>query len=130
MKFGRPALGLGIEGFDIGSSCGVSRKEAFSEDQFGEVEDMRVAEIGSGIRIPGDGDEMKNGTEVEFTEDICGQTNQEISRAAVSEFETVVSENFRQKEKSSSGVLSLVDQLSIMLWKRVMYCHRVWGAKR
>ena len=75
------------EGFGIGFSCGLSRKEAFSEDLFGEVEDTRVAEIGSGIRIPGCGDEVQTGTEAEFTEEVCGQTNQEICRAALSENE-------------------------------------------
>ena len=60
--------GKSSEGFGIGSSCGVSRKEAFSE-------------------IPDCGDEVQNGNEAEFTEEVCGQTNQEISRAAVSEFE-------------------------------------------
>ena len=30
---------------------------------------------------------MQTGTEVEFTEEICGQTNQEINRAALSEYE-------------------------------------------
>ena len=54
--------GKNSEGFGIGSSCGVSRKEAFSEDLFGEVEDTRVAESGSGIRIPDCGDEVPNGT--------------------------------------------------------------------
>ena len=79
--------GKSSEGFGIGSSCRVSRKEAFSEDLFGEVEDTRVAESGSEIRIPDCGDEVQNRTEVEITEEVYGQTNQEISRAAVSEFE-------------------------------------------
>ena len=79
--------GKSSEGFGIGFSCGVSRKEAFSEDLFGEVEDTRIAESDSGIRIPDCGDEVQNGNEAEFTEEVCGQTNQEISRAAVSEFE-------------------------------------------
>ena len=77
--------GKSSEGFGIGSSCGVSRKEAFSEDLFGE--DTRIAESDSGIRIPDCGDEVQNGNEAEFTEEVCGQTNQEISRAAVREFE-------------------------------------------
>ena len=71
--------GKSSEGFGIGSSCGVSRKETFSKDLFGEVEDTRVAESGSGIRIPDSGDEVQNGTEAEFTEEVCGQTNQEVS---------------------------------------------------
>ena len=79
--------GKSSEGFGIGSSSCVSRKEAFSEDLFGEVEDTRVAESGSGIRIPNCGDEVQNGNEAEFTEEVCGQTNQEISRAALSENE-------------------------------------------
>ena len=79
--------GKSSEGFGIGSSCGVSRKEAFSKDLVGEVEDTRVAESDSGIRIPDCGDEVQNGTEAEFTEEVCGQTNQEISRAALSEYD-------------------------------------------
>ena len=79
--------GKSSEGFGIGSSCGVSRKEAFSEDLFGEVEDTRFVESGSGIRIPDCGVEVQNGTEVEITEEICGQVNQETSRAAVREYE-------------------------------------------
>ena len=75
------------EGFGIGSSCGVSRKEDFSEDLFGEVEDTRVAESGSGIRIPDCGDEVQNGTEAEFTEEVYGKKNQQISRAALREYE-------------------------------------------
>ena len=91
--------GKSSEGFGIGSSCGVSRKEAFSEDLFGEVEDTRIAESGSGIRIPDCGDEVQNGTEAEFTEEVCGQTNQEISRAAVSEYENSGFRNFPTEEK-------------------------------
>ena len=79
--------GKSSEGFDIGSSCSVSKKEAFSEDLFWEVEDTRVAESGSGIRIPNCGDEVQNGTEAEFTEEVCGQANQKISRAALREYE-------------------------------------------
>ena len=79
--------GKSFEGFGNGSSCGVSGKEAFSEDLFGEVEDTRVAESGSEIRIPDCGDEVQNRTEVEITEEICGQVNQEINRAAVREYE-------------------------------------------
>ena len=79
--------GRSFEGFGIGSRCGVSRKEAFSEDLFGEVEDTRVAESGSEIRIPDCGDEVQNRTEVEITEEICGQVNQDINRAAVRENE-------------------------------------------
>ena len=45
--------GKNSEGFSIGSSCVVSRKGAFSKDLFGEVEDTRIAQSGSGIRIPG-----------------------------------------------------------------------------
>ena len=76
--------GKSCEGFGIGSSCGVSRKEAFSEDLFGEVEDTRVAEKSSRIRIPDYGDEVQNGTEAEFTEEVSGQTNQEIYKAELS----------------------------------------------
>ena len=79
--------GKSSEGFGIGSSCGVSRKEAFSKDLFGEMEDTRIAESGSRKRIPGYGDEVQTGTEAEFTEEACGQLNQEIHRAAVSEYD-------------------------------------------
>ena len=79
--------GRSFEGFGIGSSCGLSRRGAFGKDLSGEVEDTRVAESGSGIRIPDCGDEVQNGTEAEFTEKVCGQTNQEISRVALREYE-------------------------------------------
>ena len=48
---------------------------------------MSIAESGSRIRIPGDGEEVQTGPELEFTDEICGQTNQEICRAALSENE-------------------------------------------
>ena len=48
---------------------------------------MSIAESGSRIRIPGDGNEVQTGTEVEFTDEICCQTNQKICRAALSENE-------------------------------------------
>ena len=89
--------GKSSEGFGIGSSCGVSRKEAFSEDLFGE--DKRIAENDSGIRIPDCGDEVQIGNEAEFTEEVCGQTNQEISRAAVSEFKNSGFRKFPTEEK-------------------------------
>ena len=79
--------GKSSEGFGIGSSCGVSRKEAFGENLLGEVEDTRVAENGSGIRIPDCGDEVQNGTEAEFTEEVCAQINQEIYKAELSQYE-------------------------------------------
>ena len=61
-------------------------KKAFSEDLFGEVRDT-IAESGSGIRIPGYSDEVQTGTEVEITEEVCGQTNQDIDRAVLSVYE-------------------------------------------
>ena len=67
--------GRSSEGFGIGSSCGLSRKRAFGKDLSVEVEDMSIAESGSRIRIPGDGDEVQTGPEVEFMDEICGQTN-------------------------------------------------------
>ena len=75
------------EGLGVGSRCGVSRKGGFSKDLFEEMEDTRIAEIGSRIRIPGYGDEVQTGTEVEITEEVCGQTNQDIDRAVLSEYE-------------------------------------------
>ena len=75
-----------FEWFGIGSSCGVSRKRAFSNDLFGEVEDTRVDGNRSRGRIPGYGDEVQTGTEVEFPRDVCGQINQESYRAALSEY--------------------------------------------
>ena len=79
--------GKSSEGFGIGSSCGVSRKEAFSEDPIGEVEDTRVVESGSGMRILDCGDEVPNGTEAKFTEEVYGQTNQQMCRAQLSKYE-------------------------------------------
>ena len=70
--------GRSSERFGIGSSCGVSRKGAFGKNLFGDVENSRIAESGSRIRTPGDGDEMQTGPEVDFTDEICGQTNHEI----------------------------------------------------
>ena len=79
--------GRSSEGFGIGFSCGLSRKEAFGKDLSGEVEDTRIAESGSRIRIPGYSDEVQTGTEVEFMEKIRGQMNQKIYRAALSEYD-------------------------------------------
>ena len=84
-KFRQP--GKSSEGFGIGSSCGVSKKGAFSENLFGEVEDSRIADSDSIGKIPGYGEEVKTGTEIEFTEEICDQVNQDISRTALSEYE-------------------------------------------
>ena len=78
--------GKSSELFGIGPSCGVSRKGALGKDLFGEVRDT-IAESGSRIRIPGYGNEVQTGTEVEFTEEICVQINQKIYRAALSENE-------------------------------------------
>ena len=60
---------------------------AFSKDLFEEVEDTRIAVIGFRLRIPGYSDEVQTGTEVEFTERVCGQINQEIYRSVPSEYE-------------------------------------------
>ena len=67
--------GKSSEGFGIGSSCGILRKGAFSEDLFGEVEDSRIAE------------KVQTGTEVEFTEEVYDQMNQENYRAALRKYE-------------------------------------------
>ena len=75
------------EGFGISSSCSLSRRGAFGKDLSGEVEDMSIAESGSRIRIPGDGDEVQTGPEVEFTEEVFRQINQKIYGAALSEYE-------------------------------------------
>ena len=48
------------------------------------MEGTRIAESGSRLRFPAYGDEVETGTEVEFTEDVCGQMNQEIHRAVLS----------------------------------------------
>ena len=64
--------GRSSEGLGIGSSCGLSRKGAFGKDLSGEMEDMIIAERGSRIRIPGDGDEVQTGSEAEFTDEVCG----------------------------------------------------------
>ena len=61
---------------------------------FGEMEDTRIAESGSRIRIPGYGNERQTGTEVEFTDKICGQTNQKVFRAALSEYENKANKPF------------------------------------
>ena len=79
--------GKSTEGFGIGFCCVVSRKGAFSKDLFGELEETRIVENGSRIRIPGYGNEVQTGTEVEFTIEVCGQIKQETYRAALSEYE-------------------------------------------
>ena len=79
--------GRSSEVFGMGSSCVVSRKGAFGKDLLGEVEDTRVAESGNRLRMPGYGDELQTGTEVEFTEEVFCQLNQEIYGAALSEYE-------------------------------------------
>ena len=86
--------GKSSEGCGFGFRCGVSRKGAFSKDLFGEVEDTRITESSSRIRIPGYGNEVQTGTEVEFTEEVCGRINQEIYRAMLSEYEN---SGFRKK---------------------------------
>ena len=63
----------------------MSRKGAFGKDLFGEVEDTRVAGSCSRRRIPGYGEAVETGTEVEFMEEVCSQMNQEIYRVALSE---------------------------------------------
>ena len=68
------------EGFDIGSSSGVSIKGAFGKDLFVEAEDMRVAESGSRLQTPGCGDAVQTGSEVDFTEEICSQVKLEFYR--------------------------------------------------
>ena len=70
--------GRSSEECGFGSSYGLSRRGAFSKGLSGEVEDMSIAERGSRIRIPGDGNEGQTGPEVEFTNEFCGHTNQEI----------------------------------------------------
>ena len=87
------------EGLGVGSRCSVSRKGGFSKDLFGEMEDTRIAESGSRIRIPGYGDEVQTGTEAESTEEACGQLNQEIHRAAVSEYDNSGFRKIPKKEK-------------------------------
>ena len=91
--------GRSFEGFGIGCSCGLSRRGALGKDLSVEVEDMSIAESGSRIGIPGDGDEVQTGPEAEFTEEVCDQTNQEISGAALSEYENSRFRNIPTEEK-------------------------------
>ena len=79
--------GKSSEWFGIGSSCGVPRRGAFSEDPFGKVEDTRIAESGSRLRFPAYGDEVQTGNEVEFTEEVSDQVNQDVSRTVLGENE-------------------------------------------
>ena len=108
----------------MGSRCGVSRKGAFSKNLIGEMEDTRIVESGSRIRIPGYGDEVHTGTEVEFTEANCGQINQKNYSVALSEYEICGFRKLQTEKKSSLGVWNLVDQMSIMLLKRIMCSHQ------
>ena len=57
---------------------------------------------------------MPGETEVEFMEEVCGQINQATYRAALKEYE-VASEKFWQKKNLLSGLLNLVDHMSIMV---------------
>ena len=105
-KFRQPAESS--EGFGIGSRCGVPRKRTIGRDLSGEVEDMSIAESGSRTRIPGYSDEVQAGTEVEFTEDVCGQINRDIDRAALSEYENsdekeILTEKINERRVESCG---------------------------
>ena len=91
--------GRSFEGFGIGSSCGLSRRGIFGKDLSGEKEDMSIAESGSRIRNPGDSDEVQTGTEVEFTEEVCGPINQDIDRAVLSEYENNGFRKIQTEEK-------------------------------
>ena len=84
--------GKSSEGSGIGSHsrCVVSRqsrKGAFGKYPSEEVEDTRIAESGSRLRFPDYGDEGETGNEVVFTEEVCGQVNQEFCRAVLSKDE-------------------------------------------
>ena len=92
-------FGKSSEGFGIGSSSGVSRKGTFCKDLFGEVEKTGITESGNRVRFPGYGNEVQTGTEVEFTEDVFGQKNQEINRAALREYENSGFRKFLTEEK-------------------------------
>ena len=120
--------GKSSEVFGIGSRRVASRNGPFSKDLFGEVGHTRAVGSCSRRRIPGYGDEVQTASEVEFTEEVCGQVNQEIYRAALTNMKTVASKKFRQKRKSLSTVLILVDQMSILLWKRILSCHQSLGS--
>ena len=65
----------------------MSRKGASSKDLFGEVENMRIAESGSRMIIPGCSDEAQTGTEINFKWEFCGQINNKIYRAALRGYE-------------------------------------------
>ena len=91
--------GRSSEGFGIGSSCGLSKRGAFSKDLSGEVEDKRIVESGNRTRISGYSDEVQKGTEVEFTEEVCGQVNQEICRAVLSDCQNSDEKEIPTEEK-------------------------------
>ena len=57
---------------------GVSRKEAFSSDLFGELENEWIVENGGGNRKASYGDVVQNGSEDEFSEEVCSQPNQTL----------------------------------------------------
>ena len=116
--------GKSSEGFGIVSSCCVSRKRASGKDLSGEVEDTRVAESDSRVRSQGYGNELQTGNEVQLTEEVCGQVNQEIYGSAQSKYENRGCRKLPTEKKSLGGALSLVDQMSIMLLKRIIYCHQ------
>ena len=55
-----------LKGLALGPAVVFQEKEVFCEDLFQEVEDTKIAESGSGIRIPGCGDEVQTATDVVY----------------------------------------------------------------
>ena len=127
-KFRQP--GKNSEGFGIGSSCDLSRKGAFGKDLFREVEDTRIAESGSRIRIPGYSNEVQTGTEVEFEEEVYGQINQKIYRVAVGEYENCGFRKIPTEEKIIERTVESCgpdEHHANLHEKRLCTVTRVWG---
>ena len=120
--------GKDSEGLSIGSSCGVSRKGAFSKDVFGEVEETRISESASTIRIPGYGNEVQPGTEVEFTEEVCGQVNQETYRAALSEYENSGFRKILTEEKIIEWSVESCGPDEHHAMEKIVCCHQSLGS--
>ena len=101
--------GKSLEGFGIGSSCGLSRIGSLSKVLLGQEENTRIAEGGRRKKITGYGDEVQTGAEVEFTEEVCGQIKQKNYRAALSKYENsdireiLTEEKFIERSDESCG---------------------------
>ena len=83
MKFGRPAKVL--KGLALGPAVVSQEKKLLVKICSEKIRELLKVIVELEFQIAAM--KCKNGNEAEFTEEVCGQTNQKISRAAVSGFE-------------------------------------------